>query len=348
METELRALIVEIEQYMVERHAKGMYRQPSAVDVQILDYKLPALLELLLKPKNPAYDSPDGWWLRLSGEQRTILYERYPEMDDGCSSVPDSGADEHAAVGPVDESEDDGYTQVYEKISVAEESMDGWEETIQSPSSRLRIEQGNVDFLRDFFARVRVLMDDHVKLLRDYSLVKERPDIYTDTSPRENAEPVGEVMGDDVTGERYGVLYGSAHLDGLPIGAKLYKLPPQAGRDQPEIVCLCGSSRFTAEMAVIGWELEKEGKVVLGLHLLPDWYTTEESHQAEAEGVAEQMDELHLRKIDMADRVLVVNVGGYIGDSTRREIGYAGSTGKPITYIEPVDILATEGDESDE
>ena len=47
------------------------------------------------------------------------------------------------------------------------------------------------------------------------------------------------------------------------------------------------------------------------------------------------MDELHLRKIDLADRVLVVNVGGYIGDSTKREIEYATATGKPIAYLFP-------------
>jgi hypothetical protein len=45
-----------------------------------------------------------------------------------------------------------------------------------------------------------------------------------------------------------------------------------------------------------------------------------------------RLDELHLRKIDMADSVLVVNPGGYIGDSTRREIEYATRTGKPVGY----------------
>lgn len=55
---------------------------------------------------------------------------------------------------------------------------------------------------------------------------------------------------------------------------------------------------------------------------------------AEAQGVAQQMDELHLRKIDLADRVIVMNVGGYIGDSTRREIAYATARGKPVSYLE--------------
>jgi len=48
------------------------------------------------------------------------------------------------------------------------------------------------------------------------------------------------------------------------------------------------------------------------------------------------LDELHLRKIDLADEVLVLNVGGYIGESTRKEIAYATSIGKPIHYLKPV------------
>jgi len=48
------------------------------------------------------------------------------------------------------------------------------------------------------------------------------------------------------------------------------------------------------------------------------------------------MDALHLRKIDLADRVLVVNPGGYIGKSTSREIAYAHATGKPISLTDPV------------
>ena len=47
------------------------------------------------------------------------------------------------------------------------------------------------------------------------------------------------------------------------------------------------------------------------------------------------LDELHLRKIDLADRVLVVNPGGYVGDSTTREIAYARATGTPVSFTEP-------------
>ncbi len=48
------------------------------------------------------------------------------------------------------------------------------------------------------------------------------------------------------------------------------------------------------------------------------------------------LDALHLRKIDLADRVLIVNPGGYVGDSTRREIEYAEAAGKPVTFTDPL------------
>jgi hypothetical protein len=50
-------------------------------------------------------------------------------------------------------------------------------------------------------------------------------------------------------------------------------------------------------------------------------------------GVKEMLDDMHLRKIDMADEVMVINPGGYIGQSTRREIEYAKSVGKPVNYL---------------
>lgn len=104
---------------------------------------------------------------------------------------------------------------------------------------------------------------------------------------------------------------------------------------KPKIVCLCGSSRFTDIMAVVGWLLERdENRIIMGLHLLPQWYpNVPKHHLAEAEGVAEQLDELHLRKIDLADEVYVIDWNGYIGESTSKEIVYANETSKPIRYL---------------
>ena len=51
----------------------------------------------------------------------------------------------------------------------------------------------------------------------------------------------------------------------------------------------------------------------------------------------EMLDNMHKRKIDMADAIYVINVGDYIGESTRSEIEYALSNGKKVLYLEPVE-----------
>lgn len=113
-----------------------------------------------------------------------------------------------------------------------------------------------------------------------------------------------------------------------------------------KIITLCGSSRFCAEMAILAWEFEKGGLIALGLHLLPQTYCEENGmvpdesgrihHIGEQQGVEDQMDALHFKKIEMADSIYVVNVGGYIGKSTSREIAYAEHLGKPVSYLEDI------------
>lgn len=109
--------------------------------------------------------------------------------------------------------------------------------------------------------------------------------------------------------------------------------------DKPPVICLCGSTRFADQHAIVRWELEKEGAIVLMINYLPVWYADTQGwkgndHFAEKAGLKEHLDELHLRKIDLSDRVMVINVDGYIGDSTRHEIAYAESLGKPVKYLE--------------
>ncbi|MFT2750326.1 hypothetical protein ACMT9U_12165 [Clavibacter sp. Sh2036] len=96
--------------------------------------------------------------------------------------------------------------------------------------------------------------------------------------------------------------------------------------DRPEIVCICGSRRFAADMRAANLDLTLSGAIVV----------------APGEGSAALTDEqkaalgaLHLRKIDLADRVLVVNPGGYVGESTRREIAYARAAGTPVSFTDP-------------
>jgi len=113
---------------------------------------------------------------------------------------------------------------------------------------------------------------------------------------------------------------------------------------KPKIVTLCGSSRFCDVMAVCAWLIERDEKAItMGLHLLPCWYTQVDSHLAEHEAVAAEMDALHLRKIDISDEIFVVNVENYIGQSTAREIEYAIEQKKDIRYYltDPVGKLVS-------
>ena len=90
------------------------------------------------------------------------------------------------------------------------------------------------------------------------------------------------------------------------------------------VVCLCGSTRFRAEIVEANRLLTLEGHIVLAPGVFGhdgDPITDDEKAK---------LDALHLRKIDMAEQVIVIAPGGYIGESTRREIVYAESTGKPV------------------
>ena len=97
--------------------------------------------------------------------------------------------------------------------------------------------------------------------------------------------------------------------------------------DRPEIVCICGSTRFVEEMRAANRDLAFAGVIVVAPGEA-DQLMTDEQKTA--------LDALHLRKIDLADRVLVVNPGGYIGESTSREIAYARAAGKPISFTDPL------------
>ncbi len=90
---------------------------------------------------------------------------------------------------------------------------------------------------------------------------------------------------------------------------------------KPKVVVICGSSRFVDIMAVCEWIIERdELAITMGLNLLPWWYDDIPDHLAEHERCAEQMDELHLRKIDLAGEIFVVDAGvdgkPYIGENT--------------------------------
>lgn len=97
--------------------------------------------------------------------------------------------------------------------------------------------------------------------------------------------------------------------------------------DHP-VVTLCGSMRFRDELARLEAELTLSGHVVLApVPLDPSAELTVEERV--------RLGRVHLQKVAMADEVLVVNVGGHVGESTRREIAHARSLGKAVSFLEP-------------
>lgn len=109
--------------------------------------------------------------------------------------------------------------------------------------------------------------------------------------------------------------------------------------ERPIIVCLCGSTRFWRTFQKAGLQETMAGKIVLSIGAASG---TDDDHfgnlpREEYDRVKTMLDELHLRKIDLADEVLVLNLEGYIGESTRRELAYARASGKRIRFWEPVE-----------
>lgn len=107
------------------------------------------------------------------------------------------------------------------------------------------------------------------------------------------------------------------------------------GGERPRIVCLCGSSRFYDEYQQAYYDLTMQGEIVLSV----GFYPHAKAEHGHGEGVGHDstekvaLDELHKRKIDLADYVLVVSdASGYFGSSTYSEIHYALDHGKPVKF----------------
>jgi hypothetical protein len=116
------------------------------------------------------------------------------------------------------------------------------------------------------------------------------------------------------------------------------------GVHNPKIVCLCGSTRFSEAFQKANLTETLAGRIVLtiGFDMRSDAALFEGWGVREVEAIKARLDELHLRKIDLANEILVLNVGGYIGESTRREIEYARSIGKKVRWLEMADTDSLE------
>jgi hypothetical protein len=97
----------------------------------------------------------------------------------------------------------------------------------------------------------------------------------------------------------------------------------------PRIVCLCGSTRFREAFQKAAYEEDHAGRIVLTVGCYKDDPCCKDPEDWR------RLDKHHRYKIDLADEILVINVGGYVGDSTKSEILYATVKGKTVRWLEP-------------
>lgn len=104
-----------------------------------------------------------------------------------------------------------------------------------------------------------------------------------------------------------------------------------------KVITLCGSTKFKNEFLKAQKDLTLKGNIVISVGLFGhsgDSEVWENMDEGTLTKTKEMLDDIHKRKIDMADEIFVINVNGYIGDSTKSEIEYAIKTGKKVNYLE--------------
>ena len=104
-----------------------------------------------------------------------------------------------------------------------------------------------------------------------------------------------------------------------------------------KVITLCGSTRFKDAFMEAQKRLTLEGNIVISVGLFGhsgDSEVWDGMDEGTLSKTKEMLDDMHKRKIDMADGIYVINVGGYIGESTRSEIEYAKALGKSVDYLE--------------
>jgi hypothetical protein len=104
----------------------------------------------------------------------------------------------------------------------------------------------------------------------------------------------------------------------------------------PIIVCLCGSTKFKDAFTEAQLSETMAGRIVLtiGCNMKSDQEIFGHLEPKELRLIKARLDVLHFAKIDISDEILILNVGGYVGESTEREIEYAKMRGKHIRYLE--------------
>ena len=97
------------------------------------------------------------------------------------------------------------------------------------------------------------------------------------------------------------------------------------------IITLCGSIKFKDEFIKVQEKLTIEGNIIF----TPNFFSNIKKEDIDEE-TKKMLDGMHRQKIDMSDEIYVINLGGYIGESTKAEIEYAKAKGKKISYLESI------------
>ena len=97
-----------------------------------------------------------------------------------------------------------------------------------------------------------------------------------------------------------------------------------------KVITLCGSTKFKDEFLIEQKRLTLEGNIVISVGL----FGHSGDDEVWTENIKKMLDDMHKRKIDMADEIFVINKNGYIGSSTMSEIEYALKTNKKVNYME--------------
>lgn len=97
-----------------------------------------------------------------------------------------------------------------------------------------------------------------------------------------------------------------------------------------KVITLCGSTKFKDEFLIEQKRLTLEGNIVISVGL----FGHSGDDEVWTETIKKMLDDMHKRKIDMADEIFVINKNGYIGSSTKYEIEYALKTNKKVSYME--------------
>ena len=107
--------------------------------------------------------------------------------------------------------------------------------------------------------------------------------------------------------------------------------------NKPKVVCFCGSTRFSEAYQKANFDETLAGRIVLtiGCDMRSDVDLFAGMSETELEDIKTRLDELHKYKIDLANEILVLNIDGYIGASTKSEIAYAVQHNKAIRWLEP-------------